>query len=96
LERNKRFFRSSSVSQVASIYVLILHLYKYWTSSLADLEHMVAAMTTSQPSIAISSAQVNGVFLLVGTQFSDSVEDEDLIEHLNLAFSFIVFGLLCH
>jgi hypothetical protein len=53
-------------------------------------------MVLSQSSTAISSAQVNDIFLSAGTQFSDSVKDKDLIEHLNLTFSFIVFSLLCH
>jgi hypothetical protein len=36
-------------------------------------------MVSSQPSTVILSAQVNGIFLSAGTQFSDSVKDKDLL-----------------
>jgi hypothetical protein len=76
LERNKRIF-SSSNSSVANIHFHILHLYKTWTGSSSNLEHIlivdVAPVTTSGAVNSISDPIQTRV-----SPTSGGISDEDV------------------
>jgi hypothetical protein len=80
MKRNKRVF-SSSTSSTANIHFHILHLYKFWTDSFANLEHLltVSAMPGLHPSVS-SASQPRVGFPSVGAQPINPNEGEDLLD----------------
>jgi hypothetical protein len=82
LEHNKRVFNTSSHSCSTSIYFCIFHLFKHWTSSSINLEHiLVVDVAPAQghpvpvlPSPTSSIPQVVDASTRTG-------EDDDLLDY---------------